>query len=56
MDQQTIKLYLAKKGCSAVEILVDLVATLGLESVSYPTVVHCLRQATSATSKPNTIL
>jgi hypothetical protein len=35
MDQQSIVLYLSRKGLSAVDIHDDLVVTLGAEAVSY---------------------
>jgi hypothetical protein len=52
MNQRAITLYLTRKELSAVEIHVDLVATLGPESVNYPSVTHSLRQAKFGISKP----
>jgi hypothetical protein len=45
MDQQSIVLYLSKKGLSAVAIHDDLLATLGPEAVSYPSVTRYLGEA-----------
>jgi hypothetical protein len=56
MDQRTTTLDLARKGPSATEIHVDLAATLGPESVNYPSVKHYLHQVKFPTSKPNIII
>jgi hypothetical protein len=53
MDQQLIVLYLSRKGLSALAIHDDLVATLGAETVSYPSVTRCLREAIFASSNPS---
>jgi hypothetical protein len=50
MDQQSIILYLARKGLSAVTIDEDLVATLGMESISYLSLRPHLREVKVATS------
>jgi hypothetical protein len=52
MDQRTITFYLARKGLSAVDIRVDLVAALGPESVGHLSVTHYLRQGQFVISKP----
>jgi hypothetical protein len=52
MDQQSIILYLSRKGLSAVAIHDDLVTTLGTEAVSYPSVTCCLHEAIFASSNP----
>jgi hypothetical protein len=52
MDQQSIDLYLSRKDFSAVAIHGDLVATLGAEAVSYPSVTRYLCQAIFASSNP----
>jgi hypothetical protein len=52
MDQQSIALYLSRKGLSAVAIHDDLVATFGAEAVSYPSVTHYLREAIFVSSNP----
>jgi hypothetical protein len=52
MDQQSIVLYLSMKGLSAVPIHDDLVATLGAEAVSYPSVTCYLREVIFASSNP----
>jgi hypothetical protein len=52
MDQQSIVLYLSRKGLSAVAIHDDLVATLDAEAVSYPSVTRYLREAIFASSNP----
>jgi hypothetical protein len=52
MDQQSIVLYLSRKGLSAVAIHDDLVATLGAEAVSYPSATRSLREAIFASSNP----
>jgi hypothetical protein len=52
-DQRAITLNPARKGLSAVEIHADLVATLGSESASYPSVTGSLRHAKFAISKPS---
>jgi hypothetical protein len=44
MDRQSIVLYLSRKGLSSVAIHDDLVATLGAEAVSYPSVTRYLRE------------
>jgi hypothetical protein len=45
MDHKSIVLYLARKELSPVAIHHDLVAMLGLETVSYSSVTRCLREA-----------
>jgi hypothetical protein len=55
MNQRTTTLCLTRKVLSAVEINADVVAALGPESMSYPSVTHYLRQAKSATSNPRII-
>jgi hypothetical protein len=45
MDQQSIVLYLSRKGLSAAAIHDNIVATLGAEALSYPSVTPCLREA-----------
>jgi hypothetical protein len=55
MDQQLIVLYFSRKGLSAVTIHDDLVATLGAEAVSYPSVTRYLREAIFASSNPDTL-
>jgi hypothetical protein len=45
MDQQSIVLYLSRKGLSAVAIQDDLVAILDAEVVSYPSLTRYLREA-----------
>jgi hypothetical protein len=55
MGQRASPLYLTRKGLSAVEIYADLVAMLGPESVSYPSVTNYFRQAKFGTSKPSII-
>jgi hypothetical protein len=50
MDQQSIVLYLSRKGLSAVTIHGDLVASLGAEAVSYPSVTCYLREAIFSSS------
>jgi hypothetical protein len=52
MDQQSIVFYLSRKGLSAVAIYDGLVASLGAESVSYPSVTRYLREAIFASSNP----
>jgi hypothetical protein len=52
MDQQSIVLYLSRKGLSALAIHDDLVATLGGEAVSYPSVARDLHEAIFASSNP----
>jgi hypothetical protein len=52
IDQQSTGLYLSKKGLSAVAIHDDLVATLGAEAVSYPSLTPYLPEAIFASSKP----
>jgi hypothetical protein len=52
MDQQSIVLYLSRKGLSAVAIHHNLVATLGAEAVSYPFVTRCLPEAIFTSSNP----
>jgi hypothetical protein len=52
MDQQSIILYLSRKVFSVVAIHDDLVATLGVEAVSYPSVTRYLREAIFASSNP----
>jgi hypothetical protein len=52
MDQQSIILYLSRKGLSAVAIHDDLVSTLGAEAVSYPSVTRSLREAIFTPSNP----
>jgi hypothetical protein len=42
MNQQSIVIYLSRKGLSAVAIHDDLVATLGAEAVGYPSVTRYL--------------
>jgi hypothetical protein len=53
MDQQSIVLYLCRKGLSAVAIHDDLVATLGAEGVSCPSVTRYLREAIFASNPPD---
>jgi hypothetical protein len=52
MDQQSIVLDLSRKGLSAVAIHDNLVATLGAEAVSYPSVTHYLREVIFTSSNP----
>jgi hypothetical protein len=52
MDQQSIVLYLPRKGLPAVSIHADLVATLDTEAVSYPSMIRYLREAMFASSNP----
>jgi transposase len=52
MTQRPIVAYLSLKGMSAREIHDDIVATLGLDAVSYSSVTHCLREARFSPSKP----
>jgi hypothetical protein len=52
MNQQSIILYLSKKGLSAVVIHDDLVATLGAEAVSHRSVTRHLCEAIFASSNP----
>jgi hypothetical protein len=52
MDQQSIVLYLSRKGLSAVAIHDDLVPILGAEAVSYPSVTRYLGEAIFASSNP----
>jgi hypothetical protein len=52
MDQQSIVIYFSRKGLSAAAIHDDLVATLGAEAVSYPSVTRYLREAIFALSNP----
>jgi hypothetical protein len=52
MDQQSIVLYLSRKGLSAVAIHDDPVATLGAEAMSYRFVTRYLREAIFASSNP----
>jgi hypothetical protein len=50
MDQQSIVLYLPRKGLPAVAIHDDLVATLGAEAVSYPSMTHYLGEGVFTSS------
>jgi hypothetical protein len=52
MDQQSIVVYLSRKGLSAVAIHNGLVAILGAAEVSYPSVTRYLREAIFASSNP----
>jgi hypothetical protein len=52
MDQQSIVYYLSMKGFSTVVIHDDLVATLGAEAVSHPSLTHYLHEAIFASSNP----
>jgi hypothetical protein len=52
MGQRLIVLYLARNGLAAVAIHDDLVATLGLEAISYPSLIYHLQEAILATSNP----
>jgi hypothetical protein len=52
MDQWAIVMYLARKGLTAVAIHEHLLATLGAEVISYPSVTCHLREAKFATSNP----
>jgi hypothetical protein len=52
MDQQSVVLYLSRKGHSAVAIHDDFVATLGAEAVSYQSVIRYLHEAIFASSNP----
>jgi transcriptional regulator of acetoin/glycerol metabolism len=52
MDEQLTVLYLSRKGLSAVATHDDLVATLGADAVSYPSVTHFLREAIFVSSNP----
>jgi hypothetical protein len=52
MDQQSIVLYLSRKGLSAVAMHDDLVATLGTEAVSCPSMTRYLREAIFTSSNP----
>jgi hypothetical protein len=54
-SQRALTIYLVRQGLSAAEIHIDLVATLGPESVSYPSVTHYLRQEKFATPRPSVI-
>jgi hypothetical protein len=51
MDQQSIVLYLSRKGLLAIAIHDDLVATLGAEAVSYLSVTRYLHEAIFASSR-----
>jgi hypothetical protein len=53
MDQRAIVLHFSRKGLSTIEIHADLVATLGPESLSYPSVTHYLHQEKFGSLKPN---
>jgi hypothetical protein len=44
LDQQSIVLYLSRKGISAVTIHDDLAATLGEDAASYLSVTGCVRE------------
>jgi hypothetical protein len=50
MSQQAIRLYIPRKGLGAIVIDQDLVATLGVEAVSYRAVTSDLRQVTFSPS------
>jgi hypothetical protein len=52
MDHKSIVLYLSRKVLSVVAIHDDLVATLGAEAVSYPSVTGDLRKAIFSSSNP----
>jgi hypothetical protein len=52
MDQQSIVLYLSRKGLSAVVIHDDLVATFGAEAVSSSSVTRYLHEVIFASSNP----
>jgi hypothetical protein len=52
MSQQSIILYLSRKGLSAVTIHDDLVATLGAEVVNYPSLTRYLRETIFTSSNP----
>jgi hypothetical protein len=52
MGQQSIVLYLSRKGLSAVVIHNDLVNTLGAQAVSYPSTNRYVREAMFALSNP----
>jgi hypothetical protein len=52
MSRQSIVLYLSRKGLSAIAIHDDVVATLGAEAVSYPSVTRYLREVIFASSNP----
>jgi hypothetical protein len=52
MDQRSIVLCLGRKGLAAVAIEDDLVATLGAQAISYPSVTRYLRETKFATSNP----
>jgi hypothetical protein len=52
MGQQSIILYLSRKGLSAVAIHDDFVAILDTEAVSYQSVTRYLREAIFASSNP----
>jgi transcriptional regulator of acetoin/glycerol metabolism len=52
MDQQSIFFYLSREGLSAVVIHGDLVAILGVEAVTYPSVTGYLHEAIFASSNP----
>jgi hypothetical protein len=56
MEQQSIVLYLARKGLSPLAIHDDLVTTLGVDAVSYSSVTRYLRDAVFAFSNPPTPL
>jgi hypothetical protein len=52
MDQQLVVIYLSRRGLSAVIIHNNLVATLGAEAASYPSVTRYLREAIFSSSNP----
>jgi hypothetical protein len=52
MDQQSIVLYVSRKGLSPLAIHDDLVATPGADVVSYSSVTRYLREAIFASSNP----
>jgi hypothetical protein len=53
IDQQSISLYLSRKELSSVAIHDDLVAALGADALSYPSLTRCLGEAISALSNPS---
>jgi hypothetical protein len=52
MDQQSIVFYRSRKGLSAAAIHHNLVATLGAEAASYPSVTCYLREVIFTSSNP----
>jgi hypothetical protein len=52
MDQQSVILYLARKGLAAAAVYEDLVTTLGPEAIRSPSVTRYVREAKFAISNP----